>query len=49
MKIHILNTRKAGMHRTRIDHDFRRPEQMVEREFYSQHKFCYITHKNHHF
>jgi hypothetical protein len=36
---------ETEIHSTRIDPYFRRPDQIVSREFYSEHKLCYITHR----
>lgn len=43
IRIHIQHSQKAGMHRTRVDLHVRRSNPLVETEFYSQHKLCYIT------
>ena len=42
-RIHISSPRKVSMHSTRVAFYFSRPEQIVRRQFYSQHKLCYTT------
>jgi hypothetical protein len=43
IRIHVQHSQKAGMHGTWVDLHVRRSNPIVETEFYSQHKLCYIT------